>query len=45
MYEDWARAHGVSVNSLLVLAAVYEGMEDEVRSAFEMVGRSRKINV
>ena len=28
VYEDWAKAHGVSVNSLLVLSAVYEEMED-----------------
>ena len=28
VYEDWAKAHGVSVNSLLVLSAILEGMED-----------------
>ncbi len=28
VYEDWAKAHGVSVNSLLVLSAIHEGMED-----------------
>lgn len=27
VYDDWAKAHGVSVNSLLVLSAVHEGME------------------
>ncbi len=28
VYEDWAKVHGVSVNSLLVLSAIYEGTED-----------------
>lgn len=28
VYEDWAKAHGVSVNSLLVLSAIHGGMED-----------------
>lgn len=28
VYEEWAKAHGVSVNSLLVLSAIYEGMEN-----------------
>lgn len=28
VYEDWAKAHEVSVNSLLVLSAIHEGMED-----------------
>ena len=28
MYEDWAKAHGASVNSLLVLSAIHEGMGD-----------------
>ncbi len=28
VYEDWAKAHGVSVNSLLVLSAIHEGTED-----------------
>lgn len=28
MYEDWAKAHGVFVNSLLVLSAIHGGMED-----------------
>lgn len=28
VYEEWAKAQGVSVNSLLVLSAVYERMED-----------------
>jgi len=28
VYEDWAKVHGISVNSLLVLAVIYEGTED-----------------
>lgn len=28
VYEEWAKAHGLSVNSLLVLSAIYEGGED-----------------
>lgn len=28
VYEEWAKEHGLSVNSLLVLSAVYEGGED-----------------
>ncbi|WP_409068371.1 MarR family winged helix-turn-helix transcriptional regulator [Clostridium sp. FAM 1755] len=27
-YEEWAKAHGISVNSLLVLSAIHEGDED-----------------
>ena len=25
VYEEWAKAHGLSVNSLLVLCAIYDG--------------------
>lgn len=28
VYEDWAKAHGMSVNSLLVLSAIQEGGKD-----------------
>ncbi len=28
VYEEWAKAHGLSVNSLLVLCAIYDGGED-----------------
>lgn len=28
VYEEWAKAHDLSVNSLLVLSALYEGDED-----------------
>ena len=27
VYEEWAKAHGLSVNSLLVLCAVHDGRE------------------
>ena len=28
VYEEWAKAHGLSVNSLLVLSALHDGMEE-----------------
>ena len=28
MYEEWAKAHGLSVNSLLVLCAIHDGGDD-----------------
>ena len=28
MYEEWAKAHGMSVNNLLVLSAIHEGGKD-----------------
>lgn len=28
VYEEWAKAHGLSVNTLLVLSAIHEGGED-----------------
>lgn len=28
VYEEWAKAHGMSVNSLLVLSAIHEGGND-----------------
>lgn len=28
VYEEWAKAHGMSVNSLLVLSAIHEGGKD-----------------
>lgn len=28
VYEEWAKAHGISVNSLLVLSAIHEGGND-----------------
>lgn len=28
VYEEWAKAHGLSVNSLLVLSAIHEGGKD-----------------
>lgn len=28
VYEEWAKAHGLSVNSLLILSAIREGGED-----------------
>lgn len=28
MYEEWAKANGLSVNCLLVLSAIYDGKED-----------------
>lgn len=28
MYEEWAKAHGLSVNCLLVLCAIHDGGED-----------------
>ena len=28
VYEEWAKAHGLSVNSLLVLCAIYDGGDD-----------------
>lgn len=28
VYEEWAKAHGLSVNSLLVLSAIHDGMEE-----------------
>lgn len=28
VYEEWAKAHGMSINSLLVLSAIHEGGKD-----------------
>ena len=28
VYEEWAKAHGLSVNSLLVLCAIHDGGDD-----------------
>ena len=28
VYEEWAKAHSLSVNSLFVLSTIYEGGED-----------------
>ena len=28
VYEEWAKAHGLSINSLFILSAIHEGGED-----------------